>query len=62
MDWLVTHPDALLGYEGEWVAIADGRIIAHAASMITVESETRESGFDDPLLVAVIAFPFVGHA
>lgn len=32
----------LLGYEGEWVAIADGWVIAQAASMTTVESEARE--------------------
>ena len=60
MEWLTANPGALADYEDEWVAIADERVIAHGESMVDVMREARRQGYDDPLLVPVMPYPFVG--
>ena len=60
MDWLGAHPEALADYEGEWVAIADERVIAHGESVTDVVRAAEQQGYDDPLLVPVMPYPFIG--
>jgi hypothetical protein len=57
--WLAAHPEVLEGLEDEWVAIADERVIAHGSSMVEVAAEARRHGYDDPLMVPVMPFPWV---
>ena len=58
--WLAAHPEVLVGFqEGEWVAVADERVIAHSTSMEEVEEAARRQGYDDPLLVPIMPYPWV---
>ena len=57
--WLAAHPEVLAGYEDEWVAVADERVIAHGKSVVEVEEEARRQGYDDPLMVPVMPYPWV---
>ena len=57
--WLADHPEVLEPYVGEWVAVWDERVIAHGESMGEVEEEARRQGYDDPLLVPVMPYPWV---
>ena len=58
--WLAEHPEVLDDYIDQWVGIDDERVIAHGDSMVDVTREAEEQGFDDPLLVPVMPYPFVG--
>jgi hypothetical protein len=58
---LAANPGALADYVGEWVAVADDRVIAHGASMVDVEHDAARQGFDDPLLVPVMPDSFLGR-
>ncbi len=49
----------LAPYVGEWVAGWDEHVIAHGESMGEVEEEARRQGYDDPLLVPVMPYPWV---
>ena len=60
MDWLTSHPEALADYEGEWVAVADGRVLAHGESVAEVVRSAERQGYDDPLPVPVMPYPFIG--
>lgn len=60
MDWLDNHPNVAADYEGEWIAVADGRILAHGESVVDVIKEAERLGYDDPLLAPVIPYPFIG--
>jgi len=60
MDWLDAHPEAAAGYQDQWIAVADGRILAHGESVVDVVREAERQGFDDPLLVPVMPYPFIG--
>lgn len=58
--WLATQPGLLAPYENEWVAVADERVLAHGASVGEVIEEARRQGYDDPLLIPVMPYPFIG--
>jgi uncharacterized Zn ribbon protein len=60
MDWLDEHAEAAADDEGEWIAVADGRILAHGDSVVEVIREAESQGYADPLLVPVIPYPFIG--
>jgi len=51
--WLATQPGLLGGHEGEWVAFAGRRLIAHGPELDEVMQRARDVGVDDPLLVPV---------
>jgi len=57
--WLAEHPAVLDDFLDEWVAIADRRVVAHGESVVDVTREAEEQGFNDPLLVPVMPYPFV---
>ena len=57
--WLAAHPEVLAGYENQWVAVADERVLAHGESMGEVEEEARRQGYDEALLVPVMPYPWV---
>jgi hypothetical protein len=50
----------LAPYDGEWVAVADERIVAHGEAFDAVAREAKRQGYDDPLLVPVMPYPFIG--
>lgn len=60
MRWLDANPGALADYVGEWVAIADDRVLAHGEQFDEVVGEAERQGFADPLLVPVLPYPFIG--
>ena len=60
MNWLAEHPEVLDDYIDQWVAIDDERVIAHGESVVDVTREAADQGFDDPLLVPVMPYTFVG--
>jgi len=60
MAWLNDHPGVAADYEGEWIAVADGRILAHGESVVDVINHAERQGYGDPLLVPVIPYPFIG--
>ena len=60
LKWLDAHPGILAEYEGEWVAVVVGRILAHGESFGDVVDDAKRQGFDDPLLVPVMPYPFIG--
>ena len=60
LDWLTSHPGALAAFEDQWVAIAGERVVAHGESMVDVVREAKRQGFDDPLLVPVMPYPWIG--
>ena len=54
--WLAVHPAVLVRCEeGEWVAVADERVIAHGTSTEAVEAARRQ-GNDHPLLVPIMPY------
>lgn len=57
--WLAAHPEVLEGFDDEWVAVADERVIAHGQSVVDVAAEARRQGYDDPLLVPIMPSPWV---
>ncbi len=60
MDWLDDHPDAAADYVGQWIAVADDRILAHGTEFDEVVRDAECQGYDDPLLVPVLPYPFIG--
>jgi hypothetical protein len=51
--WLATQTGLLRDFAGQWVAVADRRIIAHDRSFLEALKRARERGYDDPLMVPV---------
>ncbi len=60
MQWVDSNSDALAGLVGQWVAVADGRVLSHGESFGDVVDEAKRQGYDDPLLVPVMPYPFIG--
>ena len=60
VEWLADHPEVLEEHVGKWVAVADQRVVAHGDSVVVVMHEAKQQGYDDPLLVPVMPYPFVG--
>ena len=60
LNWLTSHPGALADFEDQWVAIAGERVVAHGESMVDVVREAERQGFNDPLLVPVMPYPWIG--
>ena len=54
LEWLSDHPDALMPFAGEWVALHNCRIVAHDPSAVAVARMAREAGVEYPLLVPVM--------
>ncbi len=52
-DWIATRPHLLEGYQGEWVAFAGRRIVAHAPTYGEAVDLAQAAGVDDPLMVPV---------
>ena len=52
-DWVLTHPEMLVGYSDEWVAVVGHEVVAHGPSLSDALRAARERGHDDPLLVLV---------
>jgi hypothetical protein len=57
--WLAEHPEVLKGLENQWTAVWEGKLIAHGPSLEEVEEEARRQGYDDPLIVPVMPYPWV---
>ena len=54
--WPAAHPEVLVRCkEGEWVAVADERVIAHCTSMEAAEAARRQ-GHVEPLLVPIMPY------
>ena len=51
--WLATQPGILSDFAGEWVAVANKRVVAHDRSFLVAVERARERGYDDPLMVPV---------
>ncbi|MDP9373152.1 MAG: DUF5678 domain-containing protein [Chloroflexota bacterium] len=51
--WLDAHGEELARYAGEWVALAQGRIVAHDPSVGVVMAAAREQGIERPFLIPV---------
>ena len=52
--WLAEHPALLEPFVGQWVAVADERVIAHGHSVVDVTEDAARLGYPDPLLVPVM--------
>ncbi len=50
--WLLEHPEEEAKYEGEFIAVADGRIVAHGKNSGKVLDQARRLGYE----------PLIGHA
>jgi len=48
-DWLTQHPEELTRYPGEFIAVADGRVVAHGRVFAEVVKEARKMGYE-PLM------------
>lgn len=59
-DWLESQPGLLAPYEDQWVAVADKRVLAHGGSVSEMVEEARRLGYDDPRLIPVTPYPFIG--
>jgi hypothetical protein len=51
--WLIEHPEEEVKYTGEFIAIADKRIVAHGRICGEVMEEARRLGYD-----SLIAYAF----
>ena len=60
MKWMADHPEELEGYDEGWVAVGDQRVIAHGPSLDEVIRKAERQGFDDPLLVPVMPYEWIG--
>jgi len=45
-DWLLDHPEEEALYAGEFIAIADGKVVAHGKICAEVLEEARKLGYD----------------
>ena len=48
-NWLREHPEEEAKYAGEFIAVADGRIVAHGHNCGEVLDEARRQGYE-PLI------------
>jgi hypothetical protein len=48
--WLLEHPEEEAKYAGEFIAVADGRIVAHGKNCGDVIDEARRQGYEQPLI------------
>jgi hypothetical protein len=60
MKWLSDNPDAFADYDEGWVAVVDGRVLAHGESVGDVIRAAELQGYGDPLLVPIMPYPFIG--
>jgi hypothetical protein len=57
--WLSENPEVLQGLENQWAAVWEGKLIAHGPSYGDVVDEARRHGYEDPLMVPVMPYPWV---
>lgn len=50
--WLAKHPEEEAKYKGEYIAVANGKIVAHGKDVKKVIRKAREYS-DDPLISKV---------
>lgn len=55
--WLASNLGELAGYEGEWVELANGRVVVHGPSSSEAEHDARAKGYDDSLLAPAMPYP-----
>jgi hypothetical protein len=48
-DWLLAHPEEEAQYAGEFIAIADGQIVAHGKVCAEVLAKARQLGYEPTL-------------
>jgi hypothetical protein len=51
--WLAEHGDELALFPGEWVAWADGQVLAHDRSLAVVQDAIDASDAEHPFLIPV---------
>ncbi|MBM4041025.1 MAG: hypothetical protein FJ290_21200 [Planctomycetes bacterium] len=47
--WLAEHPEELTRYPNEFIAVADGKVVAHGKVFADVLTEARNLGYE-PLM------------
>ena len=60
LEWVSQHlPDLRAAYAGRWIAIANGEVIASAASLSELLEQTRGAGAEKPFITEIPAGPIV---
>jgi hypothetical protein len=53
LDWIEDHQEEVAAHAGEWLALADGHLVAAAATLKEARALSTERGYPNPLFFAV---------